>query len=99
MCDPHIYVPRMPRVSFTQSIQRHVACPTTEAEGRTVGDVLASVFAHNPKAKGYVLDDQGAVRPHMIVFVNGKQIVDPVGLSDAVGQDAEVFVMQALSGG
>jgi len=35
----------------------------------------------------------------MIVFVNGVMIRDRQTLSDSVASDAEVYVMQALSGG
>lgn len=45
------------------------------------------------------MDDQGALRRHMAVFVDGRQIKDRRGLSDAVGETSEVYVMQALSGG
>lgn len=89
----------MPRVSFTPNIQRHVACPPLDVTGNTVREVLHEAFSNNPRARSYVLDDQGAVRTHMVVFVNGQQIADRVGLSDLVPKDAEVFVMQALSGG
>ena len=89
----------MPRVVFTENLQRHVACEPTDVEGRTVREVLDAVFAHNERARGYVLDEQGAVRKHMIVFVNGTMTRDRVGLSDAVPPDGTVYVMQALSGG
>jgi len=89
----------MPSVSFTQNIQRHVQCPTVEVAGTTVRDVLDAVFQGNQRARGYVLDEQGAVRRHVVVFVNGKPIRDREHLSDAVPPDAEVYVMQALSGG
>jgi hypothetical protein len=89
----------MPRVAFTHTIQRHVPCPPAVVTGATVREVLECVFAANPAARSYVLDDQGAVRRHMVVFVNGRQIRDREQLSDAVPLDAEVYVMQALSGG
>jgi molybdopterin synthase sulfur carrier subunit len=89
----------MPRVHFTQNIQRHVTCPSTEATGETVRAVLDSVFAVNERARGYVLDEHGALRKHMMVFVDGEQIQDRAQLSDAVQQNGEVYVMQALSGG
>lgn len=89
----------MPTVSFTANIHRHVACPTVSAEGRTVREVLDRVFTDNNRARGYVLDDQGALRKHMIVFVNGQAIADRTHLGDAVSDSAEVWVMQALSGG
>jgi len=89
----------MPRVSFTATIQRHIACPTTDVTGNTVRQVLKAAFAANPAARSYVLDDQGAVRRHMVVFVNGRQITDRRALTDPVPPSAEVYVMQALSGG
>ncbi len=89
----------MPRICFTPNVQRHLACPPGEVAGRTVREVLDAYFAGNAKARGYVLDDQGALRPHMVIFVNNEPIDDRVKLSDVIGADAEVFVMQALSGG
>jgi hypothetical protein len=89
----------MPRVVFTPNLQRHVTCPAVEVPGSTVREALDAAFAGNPRARGYVLDDQGSLRKHMLVFVNGEQVQDRAGLSDAVPPGAEVFVLQALSGG
>jgi sulfur-carrier protein len=89
----------MAKVAFTPNIQRHVACPQTDATGDTVRDLLDAVFAGNPRARGYVLDDQGALRRHMTIFVDGRQIMDRERLSDAVGAHSSVYVFQALSGG
>lgn len=89
----------MPRVVFTANIQRHVSCPETIVEGATVREALDAVFAANPLARGYVLDDQGAVRRHMTVFVDGVQISDRARLSDPVGAASQIYVFQALSGG
>src|SRR3989304_5661849 len=89
----------MARVTFTHTIQRHFPCPPAAADGRTVGEAVERVVAANPAARESVLDDQGAVRRHMVVFVNGRQITDRTRLSDPVPADGEVCVMQALSGG
>ena len=89
----------MPRVVFTNNIQRHVSSPSIEAVGATVAEVLSGLFAANSQLRGYVLDDQGALRKHMIIFVNGRQIQDRVHLSDSVPPDGEIYIMQALSGG
>ena len=89
----------MATVSFTPNLKRHVACPVAEAPGATVREVLDRVFADNPQLRGYVLDDQAGLRRHMSVFVDGQQVKDRAGLSDAVAPDAAIFVAQALSGG
>ena len=89
----------MAKIVFTANVQRHVACPEAEAAGRTVREVLENAFADNPEARGYVLDDQSALRKHMAVFVDGKRIRDRVGLSDAVTETSTIHVFQALSGG
>ena len=89
----------MPTVRFTDNIQRHVECPTREVEGTRVRDVLDAYFRANERARGYVLDDQGRLREHMAIFVNGGQLRDRVGLTDAVTADGVIDVIQALSGG
>jgi hypothetical protein len=89
----------MAKVVFTPNIQRHVACPEVETAGHTVREVLENVFAVNPQARGYVLDDQSALRKHMCVFVDGQIIRDRAGLTDAVAETSTIYVFQALSGG
>lgn len=89
----------MPLVTFTDTIQRHVACPPTRAEGATLREVLDGVFRQNPRARSYVLDERGAVRKHMVIFVGGRQARDREQLSDPVSAETEIHVMQALSGG
>ncbi|MEZ5299726.1 MAG: MoaD/ThiS family protein [Verrucomicrobiales bacterium] len=89
----------MPVVTFTPNLRRHLGVEGCEAEGGTVGEVLAAVFAQNPRARGYVLDDQGVVRNHMAIFVDGAAIADRLRLSDPVRPGGEIYIMQALSGG
>lgn len=89
----------MPRVTFTANLARHLSCPPVEAEGVTVREVLDRVFAENEQARSYVLDDQSALRKHMAIFVNGRQIKDRTRLSDPVPANSEIYVLQALSGG
>jgi molybdopterin synthase sulfur carrier subunit len=89
----------VPTVRFTQNIQRHVGCPTREVEGGTVRDVLESYFGLFGQARGYVLDDQGRLRQHMAIFIDGCQIRDRDMLSDPVAVNAVVDLVQALSGG
>ena len=89
----------MPTVSFTSALQRFLAAPSATVEGGTVGEALAAVFATRPALRGYVLDDQGGVRRHVSIYVNGEPISDRVGLSDKVAPRDEIYVLQALTGG
>jgi sulfur-carrier protein len=89
----------MARVQFTGNLRRHVRTPAEEVEAMTVGDALARYFDRHPTARGYVLDDQGAVRKRMLVLVDGRPIRDRARLSDTLRPESEVFVFQALSGG
>ena len=84
---------------FTANLQRHVPCPPTEVHAHTLHEALAQVFDITPRLRGYVVDERGALRKHMTVFIDGRQVTDRSRLSDPVGPDAEIYVMQALSGG
>ena len=89
----------MPRVVFTANLQRHVSCPESEVHGETVAQALAAVFAEAPQVRDYVLDEQGHVRKHVHIYVDGRRITDRERLSDAVTPRSEICVLQALSGG
>jgi sulfur-carrier protein len=90
---------RMAKVEFTPNLRRHLAIPTVEVPGGTLRSVLDSVFVTHERLRGYVLDDQGALRKHVTVFVDGRRVADRTNLSDPVGDASEVYVLQALSGG
>lgn len=89
----------MARVSFTRNLERHIFCPAMDVPGGSVDAVLKQVFAVNPKLRSYLLNDQGALRKHVNIFVNNDLIADRASLSDTVGDSDEVFIFQALSGG
>ena len=89
----------MATVRFTRNIQRHVACPTRDATGATLRAVLDEYFRENERARGYVLDEQGKIRQHMVVFIDGEMVRDRDNLSDAVQPSSVIDVIQALSGG
>lgn len=89
----------MAQVVFTENLQRHLSCPPQQVEASTVREALDAVFAGRAEMRGYVLDDQGALRHHMAVFVDGEHIQDRRTLADPVKPNSEIYVMQALSGG
>lgn len=89
----------VPTISFTRALERFLPAPSVTVDGATLGDALAAVFAARPALRGYVLDDQGALRPHVNVFINGRQARDRLRLTDPVGAHDRIHVFQALSGG
>ena len=89
----------MPVVTFTATLQRHLSAPAAEVAGATVREALEAAFRGNPRLRGYVLDDQGRLRKHVAVFVDGALVTDRDGLRDPVRPASDIHVMQALSGG
>jgi len=86
-------------VSFAKAIQRHAPCPAADVAGDTLRVVLDGYFQIHPEARTYVLDERGAVRKHVAVFVNETLVLDRERLSDPIAADDRVSVFQALSGG
>ncbi len=86
-------------VQFTPNLRQHIKALARDVPGTTVAEALAAVFEENPRLRGYVLDDQGRVRKHVVVFHNGEMIQDRLRQSDPITETSKIFVMQALSGG
>jgi molybdopterin synthase sulfur carrier subunit len=89
----------MPKVEFTGHLRRYMNLAAVDVEGATVRAALEAVFGLEPRLRGYVVDEQGVLRKHVNVFVNGQPVADRVHLSDAVAARAEIYILQALSGG
>ena len=86
-------------VRFTSNLIRHRPAPELAAQGATVRAVLDQALAEDALLKSYLLDEQGRVRKHINIFVDGAMIADRTRLSDPVGVRSEIYVLQALSGG
>ena len=87
-------------VRFTQALKRfYPDLKPFEMEASKVIDVLNETERRFPGIKAYLVDDQGAVRKHVNVFVDGNMIDDRDSLSDELSNNSEVYFMQALSGG
>ncbi|MBH9552397.1 MoaD/ThiS family protein [Inhella gelatinilytica] len=86
----------MPQIEFTPQLRRFTATPSVACAAHSLGAALEAAFAVNPALRGYVLDDQGALRFHVAVFVDGRRCLD---LNQPLQPDSRVHVLQALSGG
>ncbi len=89
----------MARLVFTPQLRRFIDVPELTVQPGTLRAALAEAFAAQPRLQGYVLDDQGHLRAHVVVFIDGRRVTDRVALDDPVGPASTVSVLQALSGG
>lgn len=89
----------MVEVRFTPQLRRFTETPEVACAAATLRDALEAAFDANPRLRGYVLDDQGHVRPNVAIFVDGRRCADAVAQGDPLMPDSRVYVMQALSGG
>lgn len=89
----------MVSVVFPAVLQRHIACPPLDVDGATVRAALDAAFANRPQLRGYLLDEHGALRPHVTAFVDGDVVRDRVHLTDPVHPTSLIEILQALSGG
>ena len=89
----------MASVYFTANLARHTTCPTAELAATTVAELFERYFAAWPAVRDYVLDNQGEVRHHVKVLVDGRNLHDRRKLTDHLQHNSEVYVFQALSGG
>ncbi|WP_284614801.1 MoaD/ThiS family protein [Aquabacterium humicola] len=89
----------MPVVRFTPQLKRFIDTPEVETGAATLRAALDAVFEGHPRLRGYVLDEQGHLRANVVVFIDGRRVLDRVSLDDALQPDSQVYVLQALSGG
>ena len=89
----------MALISFTQHLRAVGPVDVARYDGATLADVLAAVARDFPKLPAYVLDDQGRLRRHIAVFVDGQMRPRDRALTDPISANAEVHIFQALSGG
>jgi hypothetical protein len=83
---------RLPRI-LTQTVSGGIRQEVTG--GKPLGDVLESLFEREPGLRNHLVDEEGAIRTHVLIFVDGEQ----AEIDTAVGESGEIQVLQAVSGG
>lgn len=90
----------MARVSFTPHLKRYFDLPAScDVEPGDVASVVHQLDARWPGLGFYITDEQGRLRQHVAVWVDGAQLQDRETLADTVTADSDVHILQALSGG
>ena len=90
----------MAKIRFTSALKRFFPTLTeSEIEGDTVRDVLNNIEKIYPGISNYLMQDDGTLRKHVNIFVQGNLIENRQTLSDKVKHTDELMIIQALSGG
>lgn len=90
----------MPTVKFTYALSRFFkGLKDTPANGATLKEVLKEIESSYPGIRSYILDEQGSLRRHVNIFIDGTLINDRTALSDRFNEKSEIYIIQALSGG
>jgi molybdopterin converting factor small subunit len=85
----------MATVNLRSPLKQRVGAPSVDVSGETVAEVVRALEAQAPEIKGWVADEQGRVRRHVNVFVNG----EPASENDAVAPDDRIDIIHAITGG
>jgi hypothetical protein len=90
----------MATIKFTYALQRFFpGLKDTPAKGNTLAELLHAANERFPGIRSYLLDEQGRLRQHVNIFIDGTLIKDRNDLSDPFSDNSEIYIMQALSGG
>ena len=89
----------MAKIAFTRHLAGIAPAGPVEHDAATLGELLEAVAAGHPRLRSYVLDDQGRLRKHIAVFVDGELRRRETALALPMTKASEVHVFQALSGG
>ena len=89
----------MAYLEFAPALQRHAAAPPINAPVNSLQALFAAAFEQQPALQSYVFDEQGCVRKHVAVFLNGRLLHDRKRLDVPLQTDDRIYVAQALSGG
>ena len=90
----------MPTVHFTPALKRfRPDLSTISVEADTVAEIVTAVERHYPGLRDYIVEENGALRRHVNIFINDTFIRDRKRLGDRVQPGDHVHIIQALSGG
>jgi len=90
----------MPKVQFTKALNRFFNnLQAVEVEASNIKNLVNEVEKKFPGMSDYILENNGALRKHVNIFIGENMIKDRIQLSDKIQTNDEIYIMQALSGG
>jgi molybdopterin converting factor small subunit len=84
------------KVLIPSALRSYTERSETEASGATLAAMLADLDRRYEGIRFRMIDEQDRIRPHIRIFVNGRQVRD---LYQPLGAGDEIVIVQALSGG
>ncbi len=90
----------MANVRFTRHLVRFFpGLENVQVDGGSVAEIVTELDRKYPGLAAYIVDERGALRRHVNIFLNQDMIHDRQSLSDAVSEGDDLYIFQALSGG
>jgi len=87
-------------VRFTPNLKRfYPDLDEITVEANTIAEVIHAIDERWEGISTYIVDEHGALRKHVNIFIGEEMLQDKTHLSDAVEADTRIYIMQALSGG
>ncbi len=72
---------------------------TLDGSPGTVGEALQQLWELHRGLRDRVVNEQGQVRPHVNIFLNGENIRRKEALETALAGNAEITILPSVSGG
>jgi molybdopterin converting factor small subunit len=91
-------MPRL-RLFFTPQLRRFLEAPAQEVEAGSAREALDRLRREHPRLAAYLMDESGAVRTHVAIFIAGRLAREAADLEAQLADGSEIHLMQALSGG
>jgi molybdopterin converting factor small subunit len=70
-----------------------------DAPAASVGEALGSLWQLHPGLRDRVVNEQGAVRQHVNIFLNDENVRRKQLLDTSVPENCEITILPAVSGG
>lgn len=90
----------MVQVNFTSHLE--VFFPSLKSQqiiAVTLSELFFKLNQLYPGLSSYLLEDNGVIRKHVNVFLDGVLVENKSNLNVSIVEVSEIFILQALSGG
>jgi sulfur-carrier protein len=87
------------KVTLTANLQKYYPQAKFDMSASSVKDLLKKMDEVRPYFSAYILEDNGAIRKHVNIFINGEVVRDKSHVEIPLEAGTQVHIMQALSGG